>query len=75
MKNQHSRIDNLPAWRPLGVKRTTCGAMCIGGRACCLNGRIPHTMHICNNPSCACHASQRDDDQRANVPTCERANA
>lgn len=72
---QHTAIDNLPAWRPQAPKRTTCGQTCPGGRACILSDRVHHAWHICANPSCACHQTRREETQRENVPTCQRANA
>lgn len=37
------------------AKPLDCGCTCIGGRSCILSGNIRHTMHMCSNPSCACH--------------------
>ncbi len=36
-----------------------CGHACTGGRQCCLNAGIKHQLHICNNPFCPCHSSER----------------
>lgn len=56
----HTIIDNLNAYRPHRASSPTCNLPCVGGRACCLNSRIPHQLHKCANPDCACHQTYRD---------------
>lgn len=41
-----------------------CGKQCPHGSACCLNGSIPHTLHVCSSPSCPCHGSARYAEAR-----------
>jgi len=36
-----------------------CGEDCGHGGMCCLNARVPHTLHICCSFGCACHLSER----------------
>lgn len=36
-----------------------CRRICPGGEDCCLNGQVPHDLHICDDPSCRCHSRER----------------
>lgn len=49
--------------RPLPKKKhfgpaSKCKSRCPRGGECCLNGSVPHTLHICGN-DCPCHSAQR----------------
>jgi hypothetical protein len=37
---------------------STCHHQCNGGEKCGCNGAIPHKIHICRNPHCACHTAR-----------------
>jgi hypothetical protein len=38
---------------------TKCKGKCPHGSACCLDGGMAHTLHICHTPSCPCHGAAR----------------
>lgn len=33
-----------------------CQCNCAGGQPCACNDHIGHTVHICKDPACVCHA-------------------
>lgn len=39
--------------------RGKCNDCCPEGHVCCLRADMPHTLHICSNPQCACHGAAR----------------
>ena len=36
-----------------------CNDHCPEGHDCALRADMPHTLHICHSPSCACHSRSR----------------
>lgn len=48
---------------PLPPQRTReagrCNDHCPEGHACTLRADVPHNLHICSNPACACHSAAR----------------
>lgn len=45
--------------KPRFVQAATCRRTCPNGCECCLNANIPHTLHICHDPTCPCHSALR----------------
>lgn len=37
----------------------TCNDVCPEGHGCTLRADMPHKLHICSNPHCACHSADR----------------
>lgn len=40
-------------------KNLRCTDCCPEGNPCTLNADVPHTLHVCHNPGCACHSRRR----------------
>lgn len=45
--------------RKSNTPTTRCRARCSNGSDCCLNGSVPHQLHICSDWRCACHSAAR----------------
>jgi hypothetical protein len=45
-----------------------CNDHCPEGHACTLRADVPHKMHICSNPACACHSAARYQPNADNTP-------
>lgn len=45
--------------RHLAGTECECRHICAHGTPCCLNGAWPHTLHVCHDPHCPCHAQRR----------------
>ena len=43
----------------MSITQARCNAHCPEGHACTLRADVPHKMHICSNPACACHSAAR----------------
>lgn len=54
------RINQQKPWAGAPIlTRYACTHTCPGGRKCCLDGGIGHTLHICGTPGCSCHSRAR----------------
>ena len=41
-----------------------CRNQCPRSQPCCCNGDVRHTLHICNDATCACHSRERYEGVR-----------